>query len=96
MFLRYPLSGILTLTLLLAVVFLLEGILKIALSFKVKPQSNWGWLLVSGIAGIILAIIIILEFPAAAAWILGLLVGINLLISGLTLVMLATSVVALD
>lgn len=77
--LAYPLTGVLTLTLLLALFFLIEGIAKLVLSFEMRSFGNWGWLLFSGIISIILAALIWSGWPGTAAWVIGLLVGINLL-----------------
>ena len=91
MFLKYPLSGVLTLTLLLAILFLIEGLIKVVVSLQLKPVFSWGWILASGIASIALAALIFYGFPSQVAWILGLLVGINLLFSGVTMLMLSSA-----
>jgi hypothetical protein len=51
--------------------------------------GSWGWMLVSGLADLALAAIIIMGWPTSVAWVLGLLVGINLLTSGWAVVMVA-------
>jgi uncharacterized membrane protein HdeD (DUF308 family) len=51
--------------------------------------SSWGWVLASGISDLILAAIIILGWPISAVWVLGLLVGVNLITSGWAIVMAA-------
>ncbi len=79
----YPMTGILTLTLLLALYFLLDGIIKIYSSLQIKPISNWGWILTSGILSLILSGLIIGYWPQEASWMLGMLVGINLLVTGI-------------
>ena len=89
-FLRYPLEGVLTLTLLLAVLFVFEGAIKIAVALQLRTISNWGWMLASGIAALILAAIIFSGYPENVAWMLGLLVGINLIFSGWTMLMLSS------
>ena len=91
MFLYYPLRGVLTLTFLLAILFVFEGMIKIAVSLRIRPIRNWGWMLISGIAALILAAIIFSGYPGDATWILGLLVGINLVFSGCTMLMLSSS-----
>jgi hypothetical protein len=53
--LRHPGEGLLTLTLLLIVFFIVEGISKVIFSLSVRPFPNWGWVLASGIVGILLA-----------------------------------------
>ena len=90
-FLVYPLQGVLTLTLLLAILFIIEGIIKVSVSLQIRPALNWGWMLISGIAAFILATLIFSGYPSDATWVIGLLVGINLIFSGWTMLMLSTS-----
>ena len=80
-------EGIIALTLLLAAFLLVEGFFKIITAFQVKPAKNWIWILVSGVASVILGVMIWAEFPESSAFILGLLVGIYFLINGLGLIM---------
>lgn len=89
--LAYPLTGVLTLTILLITFFLIEGIAKIALAFQLRDLDNWGWLAVSGALALILAAIIWSGWPGTAAWVIGLLVGINMLFFGFTLLSMALS-----
>lgn len=86
--LAYPLTGVLTLTLLLVLFFLIEGIAKLILSFEMRSFGNWAWLLFSGIISVILAALIWSGWPGTATWVIGLLVGINLLFLGFTQVFL--------
>jgi uncharacterized membrane protein HdeD (DUF308 family) len=83
-----PLAGVLTLTLLLAAFFAAQGITQIiaALIQRAALPGSWGWVLVSGVIDLILAAIIISGWPGTATWVLGLMVGINLLMSGVALV----------
>ncbi len=80
-------EGVITLTLLLAAFLLVEGIFKIIHSFQVKTAQNWVWILISGLASVILAIMIWAEFPQSSAFVIGLLVGIYFLINGFSLIM---------
>lgn len=89
MLLKNPMAGVLTLTILLAAFLLVEGIFKIIHSFQMKPAPNWVWLLVSGIASVILGVMIWGEFPASSAFIIGLLVGIYFIINGFSMVMIS-------
>ena len=77
--LLWPLSGVLTLTLLLITFFIIEGVVSImfALEHKRELSGRWGWMLASGIIDLILAAIILAGLPGTAAWALGLLVGIT-------------------
>ncbi len=85
-----PLRGILTLTMVLMALFLIEGVSAIfaALDFR-RHSSNWGWLLISGVIDLVLVFLIWQGWPATASWAIGLLTGINLFFMGLSLVMLA-------
>ncbi len=89
MLLAHPMQGVLTLTLLLGILFVFEGIMKVAVSVQLRPMKNWGWMLVSGIAALMLAVVIFSGYPGNVAWVLGLLIGINLLFSGWTMLMLS-------
>jgi uncharacterized membrane protein HdeD (DUF308 family) len=86
-----PVEGALSLTLLLTAFFVVEGVFQIVTSVAYRDvmRGSWGWMLVSGIADLALAAIIILGWPTTAAWTLGLLVGINLITSGWAIVMAA-------
>jgi uncharacterized membrane protein HdeD (DUF308 family) len=86
-----PASGAQALTILLIAFFILEGIATImyALEHKRELSGRWGLLLVSGIVDLILAAILFTGLPGTAAWALGLLVGINMLLGGAALAGLA-------
>ena len=91
MLLLWPLTGVLTLTLLLITFFIIEGAASImfALEHKRELSGRWGWMLASGIVDLILAAIILAGLPGTAAWALGLLVGINLVFGGTALIGMA-------
>ena len=84
-----PKPGLLTLTILIAALFLAEGIAEIVMAFQVRPHEGWGWVLLSGIAALAVGVMIGMDLPGSATWALGLLVGINLLFSGWSYVFLA-------
>ena len=84
-----PIGAVFMLTLLLAVFFLFEGLVKLFLSFQVKPAQNWGWICFSGILSLVLSAIIWLNWPGDAVWVIGLLLGVNLLFSGWATIMFA-------
>ena len=82
-------TGLLTLTILLAALFFAEGIMEILMAFRVRPHDGWGFLLLSGIAALAVGVLIAIDLPGSAAWALGLLFGINLLFTGSSYVALA-------
>jgi uncharacterized membrane protein HdeD (DUF308 family) len=87
----YPLNGVLSLTLLLIVFFVVEGVATImfALEHKRELSGRWGFMLFSGVIDLVLAGIIFVGLPGTAAWALGLLVGINMLFGGAALIAMA-------
>jgi uncharacterized membrane protein HdeD (DUF308 family) len=89
--LAWPLSGVLSLTLVLIVFFAIEGVASImyALEHKRELSGRWGWMLSSGIVDLILAAIIFAGLPGTAAWAIGLLVGINMIFGGSALIAMA-------
>ena len=85
-----PLAGVLTLTMVLIAFFILEGITAIVLALQHREHlRSWGWVLFSGIVDLLLAYLIWAGWPSSADWAIGLLVGINMLFFGLSLVMTA-------
>lgn len=89
--LRWPLSGALSLTLILTAFLFVEGVVSIlfALEHKRELSARWGMMLVSGIIDLLLAGMIFLGLPATAAWAIGLLVGVNLVFGGSALIAMA-------
>jgi uncharacterized membrane protein HdeD (DUF308 family) len=82
----HPLAGLLSLTLLLAIYLLIEGVLEIVLSFKITRNGRT-WLVFEGIITIILAIMIWRTWPFSTIWAIGTLVGISMLFSGFSRLM---------
>jgi uncharacterized membrane protein HdeD (DUF308 family) len=89
--LMWPLSGVLSLTLVLIAFFAIEGIATIlfAMDHKRELSARWGWMLVSGVVDLVLATIILAGLPGTAAWALGLIVGINMVFGGWALIAIA-------
>ncbi|MGH6945349.1 MAG: HdeD family acid-resistance protein [Geminicoccaceae bacterium] len=83
-----PFGGALALTILLAAFLVVEGIFQILLALRIRPFRNWGWVVASGIITLVLGILIFAGWPSTALWVIGLLVGIHLLTSGIALIML--------
>jgi uncharacterized membrane protein HdeD (DUF308 family) len=86
-----PIQGVLTLTIVVGAYFLAEGVATImyALEHRRELSGRWSWLLVAGILDILVSFIIIAGLPGSAEWALGLLVGINLVFGGATLIGMA-------
>jgi uncharacterized membrane protein HdeD (DUF308 family) len=86
-----PMQGVLTLTIVIGAYFLAEGVATImyALEHRKELSGRWSWLLVAGLMDIVIAFFIIAGLPGSAEWAIGLLVGINLLFGGATLIGMA-------
>src|SRR3979411_855275 len=89
--LAQPVQGTLTLTIVVGVYFLAEGVATImyALEHRRELSERWSWLLIAGIMDLLIAAVIIAGLPGSALWAVGLLVGINLLFGGATLIGMA-------
>jgi uncharacterized membrane protein HdeD (DUF308 family) len=81
-----------TLTLLLIVFFMVEGFAKLLFSLTIRPLPNWGWVFASGIIGILLSIYLLANLTTTAVWLLGVLLGIQLVFEGVALSSLAWQV----
>ena len=85
-----PLEGIVTLTLVLATFLLVEGAIELYLAIQMRSSSsNWGWVLADGIVTLLFALLIWLEWPASAASVIGLILGVSIISSGVSRIMLA-------
>ncbi|WP_241430403.1 HdeD family acid-resistance protein [Halococcus salifodinae] len=84
-----PVIGLLTLTLLLAAFFFVEGAVGIVMALRLRPSSGWGWLLASGVIGVIAGALVWTGWPITALWVVGLVFGIKLLSTGAAMIMLA-------
>jgi uncharacterized membrane protein HdeD (DUF308 family) len=78
----HPLVGALALTMVLGVVFLVQGAFELALAFEMRPHAAWVWMLLSGAASVLLALVIALGLPSISLIALGILLGINFLTTG--------------
>jgi len=88
----HPVLGVASLTLLLASLFLIEGVLDIILFFQMRPLGGSGWVLLDGIITLLLGLMIYRQWPSSSAWAIGTLVGVSMIISGVTRVMLSLAV----
>ncbi len=87
-----PALGVVSLTLLLASLFLVEGIFNIVLFFRAPSTLRSAWFLVDGIVTLLLGLLIYMQWPSSSAWAIGTLVGVSLIFSGVARVMLSLAV----
>lgn len=87
--LMHPVAGLTSLTLALAIYLFAKGIVEFLLSFRLRPMPGSSWLLFDGIVTLILAVMIWKTWPSNTEWVVGLLVGISMVFSGMTRLMLS-------
>jgi uncharacterized membrane protein HdeD (DUF308 family) len=92
LFVRNPGEGLITLTLLLIVFFMVGGMAKVIFALTIRPFPNWGWVLASGAIGVLLSIYLWSSLPVTAVWLLGVLVGIQLISEGSAMAYMAWQV----
>lgn len=90
--LAHPLLGLKTLAIVLAVFFVIEGVWKILASFSFRPAPGWIAMLISGILGLVLAYLIFSNWPLSGIWAVGILVGVDLVVTGASMIALALTI----
>ena len=88
----HPALGVASLTLLLGSLFLVEGIFDIALFFQMRPVGGSRWVLMDGIITLVLGLLVYLQWPSSSNWAIGTLVGVSLIVTGVTRLMLSLAV----
>jgi uncharacterized membrane protein HdeD (DUF308 family) len=83
-----PVAGTLTLTLILAAFFLANGFVKVVRALEHRAMPNWGFLLFDGLITLVLGVLIWARWPSTAVWAIGLLVGVEMIFGGLSMLML--------
>jgi uncharacterized membrane protein HdeD (DUF308 family) len=88
----HPVIGVASLTLVLGSLFLIEGIFDIVLYFQARAIHGSSWMLIDGIITLLLGLMIYAQWPSSSAWAIGTLVGVSMIISGVTRLMLSLAV----
>ena len=90
--LTHPGGGLLALTLIIACFLLIYGLFALVLAFQMRPHSGWGWVLFDAIITILLGVLIWVHWPLNSEWVIGTLVGISFIVSGVSRLMLSMAV----
>jgi|SRR5580704_2428863 uncharacterized membrane protein HdeD (DUF308 family) len=90
--LLHPVLGVATLTLLLGALFIIEGVLNVMMFFQLRPARGSGWMLLDGVITLVLAGMILGHFPSSSLWAIGTLVGVSLIFSGVSRIMMSLAV----
>ena len=86
-YLTHPLLGLVTLTLLLAAVFLAEAVFEMIVYFRGRGELGSGWLLINALITLLLSAMVWLQWPSSSVWAIGIIVGVNLLMTGISRLM---------
>ncbi len=87
-----PLQAVIALTMVCAAMLIATGLLRIIAAFQVRPMVAWGWILASGLLSLLLGIVIAVQLPQAAAWVLGTFLAVELIFQGWSYVFLARAI----
>lgn len=90
--LTHPAGGLLALTLIIASFLLVYGVVALVLAFQMRPHTGWGWVLFDAIVTILLGALIWAHWPINSEWVVGTLVGISFIASGVSRLMLSLAV----
>jgi uncharacterized membrane protein HdeD (DUF308 family) len=88
----FPLEGVEVLTGLLATLLLVQAGLLVATAFQVKPLDGWAWVLADAAASFFMGILILAKWPSSSVWAIGTLVGVAVLIGGISRIMIASKI----
>lgn len=88
LFFVHPILGALTLTLVLGSYLIISGFFRTLLAVHLRAMPGWGWTLLSGLLSIALGVMVLAGWPMTAAWVIGFFIGVDLLMAGISLVML--------
>jgi uncharacterized membrane protein HdeD (DUF308 family) len=89
-----PLAGEIALTLMVGIIFILQGAFEIFFAFETRPHNGWVGMLISGMASVVMAILIAAGWPTVSAIVLGILLGVNLLTTGFGYIFVSRSLKA--
>ncbi len=87
-----PLTGISAISLLLMIYFLFDGFAGMMLAMEFKPMKGWIWMLMNGLFSFFVALIFLIGWPISSIWIIGLLVGISLVVDGVAMIIIGSSI----
>jgi uncharacterized membrane protein HdeD (DUF308 family) len=88
----FPVTGVAALTLMLGTLLLIQAGMLTAIAFQLKPVEGWGWFLADAASSLLLSVLIFAKWPSSAIWTIGTLVGVAVLMSGISRIMIATKI----
>jgi uncharacterized membrane protein HdeD (DUF308 family) len=88
----FPLAGVIALTVLLGSLLLVAAVIEIATALQLRPIEGWGWFLFDAAVTLFMGILILAGWPSSSLWAIGTLVGVSVLMNGISRVMIATKI----
>lgn len=90
--LMHPVGALLALTILLGSFLVVYGVFALILAFQMRPAAGWGWVLFDAIVTILLGVLIYVHWPGTSDWVIGTLIGISFIVSGVSRLMVSMAV----
>ncbi len=90
--LMHPVGGLLAITLLVGSFLIVYGVFALILAFRMRPAPGWGWVLFDAIVTILLGVLIYIHWPGTSDWVIGTLIGISFIVSGVSRLMVSMAV----
>jgi uncharacterized membrane protein HdeD (DUF308 family) len=87
-----PIGGVAALTGIVGTLFVVEGVLQSIVAFRVRPVEGWGWILFDGLCSLVLGMLILVQWPSSSVWAIGTLVGVSVLVSGISRIIVGTAI----
>ncbi len=88
----FPIAGVVALTALLGTLLLIHAGVATATAFEMRPVEGWGWFLFDAVTSLLMGILMFAKWPSASVWAIGTLVGVSVLTSGISRIMIATKI----
>lgn len=88
----FPIAGVVALTALLGILLLIHAGVATATAFQMRPVEGWGWFLFDAASSLLMGILIFAKWPSAPVWAIGTLVGVSVLTSGISRIMIAAKI----
>lgn len=87
-----PLLGLASLTVFVIAYLLVSGVAETLIGLRIRGDTNWGWIVFSGVLSVLLGLLLLAGFPGTAVWAVGLLFGVNLVSTGVAMVLVGRGI----
>jgi uncharacterized membrane protein HdeD (DUF308 family) len=84
-----PIGSSVWLTLMIAAMLLVVGIMRVVMALQMRSLKGWGWVAFSGVISILLGVMVFMQWPVSGLWVIGMFVAIEMILQGWSLVMIA-------